>query len=980
MLCYTTCAEMHAVASINMNGVVGNISFRQSSLSSAVSIKIDLHGAGLDARGITWHVHEYPLDYSTLPAQQCMAESVGGHYDPYRKAGLSQYAMRCARNAADCETGDLSGRHGELTLGAAYEDRFLQLRGKESIVGRSLVLHRPDGSRWVCATILPASPAGGNNMLTAVARFTGPVIGGTITIRQPAGDPKADSTVLVDLYRTDGAVVDPLPYVWGLHTRPVIVANDTLHTDVSIRCQSAGSRYDPLDARQNVNYVRDCNNRQPENCAFGDLSSKHGRLSVPSSGHLRAFYTDSFLPLSGPYHVVGRPLLISDGVGDSQRIACSDLLTLESREMSATFDMQGVKGVMVFSQQSPWDPTWVTLDLSGLAGQAAGYHVHEFPRSVLGTVQYGSACSAQEVGGHWNPFRAPFPVTVPPGFASTPDLYEVGDLSGKHGSLANLQSVQQEMYDGQLPLFGPHSIAGRSIVIHRNAPNAPRWVCANIEMPQTAKRIAVAHFYAPLAGTIYFRQIDAFETSVFVDLARTDGGPSSAGHHWHIHANPIGNDRFPSVAQRCQSASGHYNPFNVSVAQLTYNCNAHDQMRCELGDASGKSSPLDFMATGSNRFVYTDVFLPLQGRFSVLGRSVVVHTANAGAPRLACATIEPYADRNAQASFGRAGVSGFVSFRQGSPFSSTVVTVQLSGLRGRASHYALHYLPSAEQASSAVAMASPPVTTPQESCSLTTIGQVYNPMGARFDSTVAANTASSASNDNSKTFSADTVAIGQLSWKFGSLERLTGVVSSFADTHYLPMSGPLNFVGRSVSLHDRQADTPWVCSNVNYLGGRLVTAVAKFTGHLQGEVRFEQVDNLPTQITIRLQHALQAIATASHQWTINVMPVGTDAMAVGNQRCMSAGPVHNPANVSVTDRLYLRRCSSLSATCQQGDLWYKHGMLRLAGSQQQSSLRVLLTEEFAPLSGPFSVIGRSVVIMSQEMGAERIACATIQQQ
>lgn len=935
--------EIKAVADFNMNGVKGSITFRQSLASSSptpVNITVQLQGAGLAGPGIPWHVHEFPLSFTTPPSEQCSAASVGGHFDPFLKAQLPQYANKCASNAADCEVGDLSGRHGQLEVSASYEDRFISLTGRHSIVGRSVVIHRPDGTRWVCANILPANVA----MKTAVARFNGPVVGGTITIRQPANDAHAESSILLDVYRTDGAATDTFDHNWHVHVHPVRFSNDTVTMDTSTRCLSAGDHYDPLGALRNPNYATDCSPFNPQNCEIGDLSAKQAPLNLLSGRRYRAFYTDSSLPLSGSYSVIGRSIVVHDASRGAPRISCADITELHARKMSATFDSQGVKGVMTFSQASPWDPTHVSFGLSGLAGLAGGYHVHEFPRSVHGAAHYPSPCSAQEVGGHLNPFNAPFPAQVPTGFERTDDLYEVGDLSGKFGSLNGLQDVEQEHVDGNLPLFGPHSIAGRSIVIHRNAAGAPRWVCTNIGMPQTARNSATARLLSPLAGMIYFRQIDEYETSVFVDLRRVDGQPSSRDHLWQVAEQPVGSDQF-AARSRCQSAQSLFNPFQV-VPTVTSSCSPQNQYACPLGDMAAKSATLNFRETASTKFVYTDSFLPLQGQDSIIGHSVVIEAPNRASPVMACATIEPFAWRRAQASFGSAGVSGFVSFRQRTPLSPTVTSVQLSGLEGRASEYALHYLPAQKSDASGGPTVSPMVTNP---CTEELIGKVYNPTSV---STVTMNTQPTA----------DKVAVGGLSSKFGSLQGLSGVVSSFADEHHMPMTGPLNFVGRSVSLHRASDNAPFVCSTVRYLGGRIVTAVAKFTGALVGEIRFQQIDNLPTQITIQLQHGQQMMPTLSHRWAIHSKRVNGDHLnAVG--RCLSASAVYNPANVSFIDIDYESRCASTPAACQLGDMWYKHGVLSMAGSQQRP-YTVVLSEDFLPLYGRLS--GKWLRLRSRE--------------
>jgi len=53
----------------------------------------------------------------------------------------------------------------------------------------------------------------------------------------------------------------------------------------------------------------------------------------------------------------------------------------------------------------------------------------------------------------------------------TPDQYEVGDLSGKYGTLRGLYEFEDHLNDTNLELGAPHSLLGRSIVIHRRDRN-----------------------------------------------------------------------------------------------------------------------------------------------------------------------------------------------------------------------------------------------------------------------------------------------------------------------------------------------------------------------------------------------------------------------------------------------------------------------------------------------------------------------------
>ena len=62
---------------------------------------------------------------------------------------------------ASCEVGDLSGKHGVLVatsattpVTATYADSMVMLHGVTSVVGLSVVIHAPNGTRLACATIV----------------------------------------------------------------------------------------------------------------------------------------------------------------------------------------------------------------------------------------------------------------------------------------------------------------------------------------------------------------------------------------------------------------------------------------------------------------------------------------------------------------------------------------------------------------------------------------------------------------------------------------------------------------------------------------------------------------------------------------------------------------------------------------------------------------------------------------------------------
>ena len=68
--------------------------------------------------------------------------------------------------------------------------------------------------------------------------------------------------------------------------------------------------------------------------------------------------------------------------------------------------------------------------------------------------------------GHFNPFNADKSVSPAAGEGSY-DEYEVGDLSGKYGGLADKEERSDGFVDPSLSLFGRYSVVGRYLWPHR---------------------------------------------------------------------------------------------------------------------------------------------------------------------------------------------------------------------------------------------------------------------------------------------------------------------------------------------------------------------------------------------------------------------------------------------------------------------------------------------------------------------------------
>ena len=183
---------------------------------------------------------------------------------------------------------------------------------------------------------------------------------------------------------------------------------------------------------------------------------KHGHLTVPQGRGRRYFFTDSNLPLDD---ITEMSLVVAHPQSD--RYACAALRP--QLGVVARFDGD-VKGHISILPQVVG--SLLQVNLTGLAGKAGGYHVHQFP------VANGS-CST--TGGHFNPFNIQYQSNAMNGSS---DQFEVGDLSGLFGSLERDEAVFTT-FSRNLLSEGLHGILGRSIVIHHK--DQSRWQCATLE-------------------------------------------------------------------------------------------------------------------------------------------------------------------------------------------------------------------------------------------------------------------------------------------------------------------------------------------------------------------------------------------------------------------------------------------------------------------------------------------------------------------
>ena len=207
----------------NQGGVTGWISFTQQQ-SGAILIQTSIRSEQ-EVGG--WHVHNYPVDFTIDPAGRCAG--AGGHYDPSNRFGVAEPNYTTVCNLAtplQCEAGDLSGKFGCLVTSTAAgvvsytsNDNELQLQGRYGIIGRSVVIHNPDGSRLACGNIVIED----DNPNILVATFVSP-IAGTIYFRQSTSWPAVGTFIFANLYYVNGASSITRNHNWHIHVNQVSLA------------------------------------------------------------------------------------------------------------------------------------------------------------------------------------------------------------------------------------------------------------------------------------------------------------------------------------------------------------------------------------------------------------------------------------------------------------------------------------------------------------------------------------------------------------------------------------------------------------------------------------------------------------------------------------------------------------------------------------------------------------------------------------
>ena len=444
----------------------------------------------------------------------------------------------------------MSGKFGNFpaaeTVFANYSDDNLDLLGVYSIIDRSIVIHFENTSRFVCANVADSVNTVSTNSTRLLYSPFRNNFAGNIFFRQHAEN-KSSALVYTTLALLDGNVNSSSGHNWHVHE----TALDEGGTD----CGLAGPHYNPrgVSVTPESGYPTRCGNSSitmQRECEIGDLSNKGGPFNINNRA-TKQLYTDTDLPLfrnADGYEINGRSIVIHEENLGGPRIACANLTTYQPLEAVSRFSESGVTGSIQFYQHSPYDPIQVIVNLKGLRSMASGYHVHAYP---VGPGTSPARCSNMYAGGHWNPHG----ITEA---GTTSDQFEIGDLSGKFGNLAGQNDFYREYTDPNIPLFGPYSIIGRSIVIHLDDADGTRWVCSDIQRVARVVQVTTTISNNALSGRVIFFQPadDPYaETTVVVEISVTQDIPLTANSDGFVQYRWSYRQAGPSSQENCDSLS-----------------------------------------------------------------------------------------------------------------------------------------------------------------------------------------------------------------------------------------------------------------------------------------------------------------------------------------------------------------------------------------------------------------------------------------
>ena len=540
-------------------------------------------------------------------------------------------------------------------------------------------------------------------------------------------------------------------------------------------------------------------------------------------------------------------------------------------------------------------------------------------------------------------------------FPTDPDSTPIDSEEPQEKASKKLSNHIQTFTLDNIELTGEEGIWGHSFVLE--GPSRTR-ICATIDLGKGNSKekytsvAAEARFNSPVAGSVWFFMLEnrltgSVETKVFTNLFHVGENTKSTDHVWDLYITDILDTTQDINGQRsgggCDFLQKRYNP-NGSNGE---GCSQNAPDKCRGGDLNGKFGKIRIGKKESmfTKKYYTDVNLgqmktDLEGPLSIF---LVIHDADHSDSFFSCNQVNLLQPKMASATFMHEGIEGEMVFEQTSPFHPVISSVRLEGLGEGAGSFHVHKYP-----------VPPKMNEDDSPCGRT--GGHFNPYN--IDS-------SSSPKAGKGTF--DKYEVGDLSGKYGVLNGIDHLQEKLVDPN-LSLFGKHSILGRSIVIHKTPIPRRWVCSNLVEMNVDLVTAVATFTYPIVGKIIFRQNANNPNDDTSIFVESLvysdgSKNDTLDHKWHVHVDIPGSDFYN-WTGRCLSAGRHYNPYRVNLDSSVYSECVNEHNVKrCEVGDLVNKHVPLKVSGKKRDAkNTMAFFTDPNLPLSGPNTIIGRSIVI------------------
>ena len=225
------------------------------------------------------------------------------------------------------------------------------------------------------------------------------------------------------------------------------------------------------------NYNTKCTPSSQRRCYIGDLTSKCGPLEYDEANmRIKHFCTDEQLGVIPLEDILKLSIAINE-TDNSRILVCSKFIRVVPEVSTAYFQVYGtdLQGHFYFYQTDPHEPTYVQIHLVGLDGNGGSLQIRDKPCVENDN---GLCTDCTNLGGVFEP-RPDQQFLAPGDSGLTGDQALLGELRHKWESVAGEDHYRTNQRSSYIPLFGPFSVNGHSLVL--NMANGDPWACANIK-------------------------------------------------------------------------------------------------------------------------------------------------------------------------------------------------------------------------------------------------------------------------------------------------------------------------------------------------------------------------------------------------------------------------------------------------------------------------------------------------------------------